>query len=84
MRRPGSASIDLAYVACGRVDGFFETGLKAWDVAAGLLLVEEAGGRVTDFRDAPNPLFTGQLLATNGHVHAEMLELLAPLRDERS
>lgn len=79
VRRPGSASVDLAYVACGRFDGFFETGLKAWDVAAGLLLVEEGGGRVTDFQEAPNPLFAGQLLATNGLVHAEMLELVAPL-----
>jgi myo-inositol-1(or 4)-monophosphatase len=53
-------------------------------VAAGLLLVEEGGGRVTDFRGAPDPLFTGQLLATNGLVHAEMLEALAPLREHYS
>lgn len=83
VRRPGSASVDLAYVACGRFDGFFETGLQAWDVAAGLLLVEEGGGRVTDFRGAPNPVFAGQLLASNGRVHAEMQALLAPLQAER-
>ena len=84
IRRFGSASIDLAYVACGRFDGFFETGLNAWDVAAGTLLVEEAGGRVTDYRDSPNPLFTKQILATNGLLHEAMLDILAPMRAERS
>lgn len=84
VRRPGSASVDLAYVACGRFDAFFETGLKAWDVAAGLLLVEEAGGRVTDFADASNPLFAGQLLATNGLVHEELMEMVQPLRPYQS
>lgn len=83
VRRPGSASVDLAYVACGRFDGFFETGLKAWDVAAGMLLVEEGGGRVTDYRDVPDRLFAGQVLATNGRVHEAMLEVLQPMRDVR-
>lgn len=76
VRRPGSAAIDLAYVAAGRFDGFFETGLKPWDVAAGLVLVEEAGGRVTDYRNQENPLFEEQLLASNGLIHDEMLALL--------
>jgi myo-inositol-1(or 4)-monophosphatase len=81
LRRPGSAAIDLAYVASGRFDGFFETGLLPWDVAAGLLLVEEGGGRVTDYRDRQNPVFAEQLLATNGNIHAEMLELVKPMQD---
>ena len=84
IRRFGSASIDLAYVACGRFDGFYETGLNAWDVAAGTLLVEEAGGRVTDYRNIPNPLFAKQILATNGLLHDAMLDILAPMQDERS
>ena len=81
LRRPGSAAIDLAYVASGRFDGFFETGLSPWDVAAGLLLVEEGGGRVTDYRVRQNPVFAEQILATNGHIHAEMLELVKPMQD---
>lgn len=81
VRRMGSAAVDLAYVAAGRFDGFYETGLKPWDVAAGLLLVEEAGGRVTDYLDRHNPIFEEQLLATNGRIHAEMLSLLARMQD---
>jgi myo-inositol-1(or 4)-monophosphatase len=74
VRRAGAAALDLAYVACGRVDGFFEIGLSPWDIAAGLLLVEEAGGRVTGWpADAEGPLATGRLLASNGRVH-EWLE----------
>lgn len=83
MRRFGAASVDLAYVACGLFDGFYETGLNAWDVAAGALLVEEAGGRVTDYRNAPNPVFAKQILATNGLLHDAMLEILAPMREVR-
>ena len=83
VRRFGSASIDLAYVAWGRFDGFFETGLNAWDVAAGALLIEEAGGRVTDYRNAPNPLFKKQILASNGLLHDAMLGVLAPMREVR-
>ncbi len=79
VRRPGAASIDLAWVACGRFDGFFETGLSPWDVAAGMLLVEEGGGRVTDFHGRPNPTFARQLLATNGRLHEALCELVAPL-----
>ena len=83
VRRFGSASVDLAYVACGRFEGFFETGLNPWDVAAGLLLVEEAGGRVTDYRNDTNPLFAKQLVASNGLIHEAMLEVLHPMRDVR-
>lgn len=81
VRRPGSASIDLAYVAAGRLDGFFETGLLPWDVAAGQLLVEEGGGRVTDYENQSNPTFSDHLLASNGLIHEEMLEILGPMRD---
>ena len=84
LRRRGSAAIDLAHVACGRFSGFFETGLRPWDVAAGILLVEEAGGRVTDYRDQSNPLFAQQILATNGHVHEALLDELVSMQDVRS
>ena len=79
LRRPGSAAVDLAYVAAGRFDGFFEAGLQAWDIAAGALIVEEAGGRVTNFSDEEDPLFDEQVLATNLRIHGEMLELVARL-----
>ncbi len=81
VRRPGSAAVDLAYVAAGRYDGFFETGLMPWDVAAGQLLIEEGGGRVTDYENRPNPTFSGHLLASNGFIHDEMLEIIGPMRD---
>jgi myo-inositol-1(or 4)-monophosphatase len=85
VRRHGAAAVDLARVACGRFDGFFETGLSPWDVAAGLLLVREAGGRVTDYRDdgGLTPLFDRQLCATNGPVHAPLLDHLAAMKDIR-
>jgi myo-inositol-1(or 4)-monophosphatase len=85
VRRHGAAAVDLARVACGRFDGFFETGLSPWDVAAGLLLVREAGGRVTDYRDdgALTPLFDQQVCATNGAVHAPLLDHLASMKDIR-
>lgn len=70
VRRAGSAALDLAYVASGRVDAFFEIGLGAWDIAAGLLLVAEAGGRVGGWPgDADGPLRTGRVLASNGALH---------------
>jgi len=85
VRRHGAAAVDLARVACGRFDGFFETGLSPWDVAAGLLLVREAGGRVTDYRDAGGltPLFDRQVCATNGRLHAALLDHLAAMKDIR-
>lgn len=82
LRRPGSASIDLAYVAAGRFDAFFETHLGAWDVAAGIVLVEEAGGRVTDFDLEQRPLHGREILASNGLLHDQMYERMAPLRHD--
>ena len=76
VRRDGSAAIDLAYVACGRFDGFWEDGLKPWDVAAGVLLIEEAGGRVTDFNDEPLDIYTPKVLASNGLIHKAMMRVL--------
>lgn len=75
IRRAGSAALDLAYVAAGRYDGYFEGFLKPWDLAAGWLLVAEAGGRVTDLRGEPADLFVGDTLATNGALHGEMAML---------
>jgi myo-inositol-1(or 4)-monophosphatase len=85
VRRHGSASVDLARLACGRFDGFFETGLRPWDVAAGVLLVREGGGRVTDYRNAAGltPLFDRQVCATNGWVHEPLLDHLAAMDDVR-
>ncbi len=76
IRRLGSAAVDLAYVACGRLEGFFEYNLNAWDVAAGTFLVEMAGGKVTDFKNGSNFLFGGEMCAANGLVHADMLQLI--------
>ena len=76
IRRDGSAALDLCYVACGRLDGFWEIALHPWDVAAGLLIVTEAGGRVSDLRGGPAPRSGGQIVASNGRLHAAMLELL--------
>src|SRR5215475_11512791 len=72
VRRDGSAALDLASVACGRFDGFWEFGLKRWDTAAGVILVEEAGGKITDFGGAPYQLGGPVVLATNGLIHEEM------------
>lgn len=69
LRRLGSAAVDLAYVSCGRFDGFFEYSLKPWDVAAGSLLILEAGGRVTDFSGGDNFLFGGEMVAANQQVY---------------
>ena len=81
VRRPGSASVDLAWVACGRFDGFFETGLKPWDVAAGIVLVREAGGRISDYAGDPDPSFTAQIVASNGPIHDDILTILRPMVD---
>jgi myo-inositol-1(or 4)-monophosphatase len=74
LRRLGSAATDIAYVACGRYDGFYEYGLNPWDVAAGILLVKEAGGKVSDFRGHDNPLFREDIVCSNGHIHKEFQE----------
>lgn len=77
IRRPGAAALDLAYVACGRYDGFFESALHPWDTAAGLLLVQEAGGRVTEYAaDTPYTFDSGNILATNSAIHDELSRLL--------
>jgi myo-inositol-1(or 4)-monophosphatase len=76
LRRMGSAAIDLAYTACGRFDGYFEYNLNSWDVAAGVLLVEEAGGTVSDFKGGGNPVFDREVVA-GGPVHKEMLDTIA-------
>lgn len=75
LRRMGSAAVDLAYVACGRFEGFFEYNLHPWDVAAGIIIVEQAGGIVTDFKGGNDALYGRQILAAN-QVHKEMLEVI--------
>jgi myo-inositol-1(or 4)-monophosphatase len=76
IRRFGAASLDLAYVAAGRFEAYWETGIKIWDVAAGILLVTEAGGSVTSLRANQAPLVSGALLASNGALHASVQKLL--------
>ena len=76
VRRLGSAAIDLCWVAAGRFDGFYEHKLQAWDSAAGFLIVEEAGGKVTDFEGNYFSPYQPHLLATNGKIHEEMLEIV--------
>ena len=80
VRRAGAASLDLAYVAAGRLDGFWECKLKPWDVAAGVLLVEEAGGRVTNYAGEPYSICNHRVLASNGLIHGEMGEVLRQQR----
>jgi myo-inositol-1(or 4)-monophosphatase len=75
LRRMGSAAVDLAYVACGRFQGFFEYNLNAWDVAAGAFIVQQAGGKVTDFEGKENHTFGRQIVAT-GNIHKPMLEII--------
>ena len=77
IRRPGAASLDLAYVAAGRIDGFWECKLKPWDVAAGQLLVTEAGGKVTGYCGEPYSVYNHRIVASNGAIHTEMLAVLA-------
>jgi myo-inositol-1(or 4)-monophosphatase len=79
VRRGGSAAIDLAYTACGRLEAFWEFGLNPWDMAAGTLLVEEAGGQVSGMKGEPLDLHGKHLLADNGHVHEETLKLFADI-----
>ncbi|MCS7164472.1 MAG: inositol monophosphatase [Thermodesulfovibrio sp.] len=74
LRRAGSAAIDLAYVACGRVDGFFEFSLSTWDIAAGVVLIKEAGGVVSDFEGENNYLKTGHIVAGNPIIHSFLVE----------
>jgi myo-inositol-1(or 4)-monophosphatase len=81
MRRTGSAALDLSYVAAGRFDGFWELKLNPWDMAAGSVIVGEAGGRVTNFRGGALSIYGEELVASNGQVHQAMLEVLG---EERS
>jgi myo-inositol-1(or 4)-monophosphatase len=76
VRRGGSASIDLAYVACGRLDGYWERGLSPWDIAAGVILVEEAGGQVSAYDGSVFDIYSGRILATNGYIHASLSDVL--------
>jgi myo-inositol-1(or 4)-monophosphatase len=79
VRRHGAASVDLAWTAAGRFDGYFEAGIAPWDVAAGIVLVEAAGGRVTGLWDGADPVRSGGIVATNGALHGETLGLARPL-----
>ena len=72
MRRSGSAALDLAHVACGRVDGYWERGIAPWDIAAGIVLLEAAGGKVTAYDGSPLRIESGRILATNGNIHASL------------
>jgi len=79
VRRDGSAALDLAAVALGRFDGFWEFGLKPWDTAAGVIIVEEAGGTITDLDGKPYVLGGKSILASNGLIHEEMMQLAAEI-----
>ncbi len=77
VRRLGSAALDLSYVACGRFDGFWEMSLHPWDSAAGLLIVREAGGKVTKFDGSPYTHYDKEILATNSKIHTQMMRVLS-------
>ena len=81
VRRLGSAAIDLCWVACGRFDGFYEHKLEAWDSAAGFLIVEEAGGKVTDFDGNRYSPYQHRIVASNGKIHAELLDVIHQRRE---
>jgi myo-inositol-1(or 4)-monophosphatase len=76
LRRAGAAALDLAYVACGRLDAFWELGLSPWDMAAGALMIQEAGGLVGDLRGEPNYLESGEIAAATPKVYPGLLEAL--------
>ncbi len=80
MRRLGSAALDLCYVAAGRLDGYYERGISTWDIAAGILIVEEAGGRVTDYRGGELDLGGGEVVASNGVLHEALTEVTGEYR----
>jgi myo-inositol-1(or 4)-monophosphatase len=79
VRRAGSAALDLAYIACGRMEAFWEFNLNPWDTAAGILLIEEAGGRVTNFSGTPVRLTSDEVLASNGLIHQELVTLFGDM-----
>ena len=76
VRRLGSAALDMCFVACGRFDGFWEVSLNPWDVAAGFVILNEAGGKITNFKGEKYSVYSKQLLATNGKIHKEMMDVL--------
>lgn len=76
VRRDGSAAIDMAYVACGRFDGFWEEGLNPWDMAAGILLIEEAGGQISNYDGSKFNIYSPPILASNGLIHSQMSTIL--------
>jgi myo-inositol-1(or 4)-monophosphatase len=80
VRRGGSAAVDLAYLSCGRLDGYWEQGLSPWDITAGITLVREAGGTVTAYDQSPLVVKSGRLLATNGHLHGAMATVLQQVK----
>ncbi|MEN9203385.1 MAG: inositol monophosphatase family protein [Thermostichus sp. DG_1_6_bins_120] len=80
VRRGGSAALDLAYVATGQLDGYWERGLSPWDITAGIVLVREAGGKVTAYDGSPVDVYSGKLLASNGELHSAMQQELAQVR----
>ncbi|TAE59160.1 MAG: inositol monophosphatase [Nostocales cyanobacterium] len=80
VRRGGSASLDLAYVACGRIDGYWERGIAPWDIASGIILVEEAGGKVTAYDGSDLQIDSGRILATNGHLHHSISKELMQIK----
>lgn len=80
VRRDGAASLDLAYVACGRIDGYWERGLSPWDIAAGIVIVQEAGGLVTGYDQLPFEIRSDRILATNGALHSELSDELMTIR----
>lgn len=82
VRRMGSAALDLAYVAMGRFDGFWERGLNSWDIAAGVVLVQEAGGKVSSYENGPLVLDSGRILASNGIIHATLSQQLLRVHEE--
>jgi len=84
IRRPGSAALDLCYVAAGRFDGYWELKIHSWDVAAGGLMVTEAGGKVTDFKGGNFSIYDEEILASNGLIHQEMLEVIQGVHENNA
>ena len=80
VRRFGAAALDLAYLAAGRYEGFWERGLNSWDIAAGMIIVREAGGFVSDFKGRDNALATGEIVAANSELHTSFRKLLSAAR----
>jgi myo-inositol-1(or 4)-monophosphatase len=82
IRQTGSAALNLCYIACGRLDGYWERGISPWDVAAGALIVMEAGGKVTDLSGGPFRSDDRKILASNGFLHSTLLDVMARHPDE--